>query len=102
VEGRLKLRLISAIGYRLDEADSEALLSGKASDEVFRLSSNYGISELLIAGFLMAGVMLGNSQIEWRNFYRLNWCTYSCLNKNPIRFNTSKAVLLPDLLRSTF
>lgn len=91
-----KLRLISAIGYRLDEADSEHFLSGKASDEVFRLSSNmeYRATDSWIFN---GGAMLENSQMSGTFLSPKLGVTYKLSEQESIRFNTSKAVRTPDL-----
>tara|TARA_R110001599_G_scaffold67109_3_gene189744 strand:+ start:29880 stop:31904 length:2025 start_codon:yes stop_codon:yes gene_type:complete len=91
-----KLRLISAIGYRLDEADSEHFLSGKASDEVFRLSSNmeYRATDSWIFN---GGAMLEDSQMSGAFLSPKLGVTYKLSEQESIRFNTSKAVRTPDL-----
>ena len=57
-----RLRVISSLGYRWDEADSDLYLSGKAGDEVFRGSSNL---EYLLGDdwVLNTGAMLERSQM---------------------------------------
>ncbi|QUX92525.1 TonB-dependent receptor [Marinomonas sp. A3A] len=95
-EASKKLRLISAIGYRWDEAESESFLSGKASDEVFRLSSNMEY----LAGdrwVVNAGAMFERSQMGGKFLSPKFGVTYKLSEQESIRFNTSKAVRTPDL-----
>ena len=95
-EASNKLRLISAIGYRWDEAVSESFLSGKASDEVFRLSSNM---ELHASNnwLINAGAMFEHSQMGGEFLSPKLGMTYKLSEQESIRFNVSKAVRTPDL-----
>lgn len=95
-EASNQLRLISAVGYRWDEADSEHYLSGKASDEVFRLSSNveYRASESWI---INAGAMFERSQMGGEFLSPKFGMTYKLSEQESMRFNISKAVRTPDL-----
>lgn len=95
-EASKKLRLISAIGYRWDEAESESFLSGTASDEVFRLSSNmeYRASDLWIVN---AGAMFERSEMGGEFLSPKLGMTYKLSEQESVRFNVSKAVRTPDL-----
>jgi iron complex outermembrane receptor protein len=95
-EASKKLRLISAIGYRWDEAESESFLSGKESDEVFRLSSNmeYRGGDSWVVN---AGAMFENSQMGGEFLSPKFGVTYKLSEQESIRFNVSKAVRTPDL-----
>lgn len=95
-EASRKLRLISAIGYRWDKAESENFLSGKASDEVFRLSSNmeYRASDNWLVN---AGAMFERSQMGGDFLSPKFGMTYKLSEQESVRFNVSKAVRTPDL-----
>jgi len=95
-EASNKLRLISAIGYRWDEADSEHYLSGKASDEGARFSSNmeYRATDNWVFN---GGAMLENSQMSGTFLSPKLGVTYKLSEQESIRLNASKAVRTPDL-----
>ncbi len=91
-----ELRLISAAGYRWDSATSEHYLSGKASDEIFRLSSNieYRVDNSWV---INAGAMLEHSEISDTFLSPKLGVTYKLSEQESVRFNVSKAVRTPDL-----
>ncbi|MBR7889018.1 TonB-dependent receptor [Marinomonas sp. A79] len=95
-EATNKLRLISAVGYRLDEAESEHYLSGTASDEVFRISSNleYRASDHWV---INTGAMLERSQMSDIFLSPKLGVTYKLSEQESFRFNVSQAVRTPDL-----
>ncbi|WP_239544002.1 TonB-dependent receptor plug domain-containing protein [Marinomonas foliarum] len=95
-EATENLRVISALGYRLDEADSEHYFSGAVSDEVLRASSNveYRVGDRWV---LNTGAMLERSQMGGTFLSPKLGATYKLSEKESIRFNASKAVRTPDL-----
>ncbi|NVK74789.1 MAG: TonB-dependent receptor [Oceanospirillaceae bacterium] len=95
-EASNQLRIISAIGYRWDEAKSEHYLSGKATDEVFRLSSNleYLVDDNWV---INTGAMLERSEISDTFLSPKFGVTYKLSEQESIRFNVSRAVRTPDL-----
>ena len=95
-EASNKLRLISAIGYRWDEAVSENFLSGKESDEVFRLSSNleYRATDNWL---INTGAMFERSQMGGEFLSPKLGMTYKLSEQESVRFNVSKAVRTPDI-----
>ena len=90
------LRVISALGYRLDEASSEHYFSGTVSDEVLRGSSNveYRAGDSWV---LNTGAMLERSEMGGTFLSPKLGVTYKLSEKESIRFNTSKAIRTPDL-----
>ncbi|MCB5161310.1 TonB-dependent receptor plug domain-containing protein [Marinomonas algarum] len=90
------VRLISAIGYRLDEAESEHYFSGRVSDEVFRLSSNmeYRVNPDWV---LNTGAMFEHSDMGGSFLSPKFGVTYKLSEQESLRFNVSKAVRTPDL-----
>ena len=95
-EASNKLRVISALGYRRDEAESISFLNGKANDEVFRLSSNmeYRFDDSWI---MNTGAMLERSEMGGTFLSPKFGVTYKLSEQESFRFNTSKAVRTPDL-----
>lgn len=91
-----KLRLISAVGYRLEQAESEHFLSGKASDSVFRLSSNmeYRATEQWIVN---TGAMVESSEMSGTFLSPKLGVTYKLSEQESLRANVSKAVRTPDI-----
>jgi|GEM_PF-1563676 iron complex outermembrane receptor protein len=100
-EASKSLRLISVVGYRWDKADSEHYLSGEASDEVFRLSSNmeYRASDHWIVN---TGAMFERSQMGGSFLSPTFGATYKLSEQESLRFNVSKAVRTPDLADQYF
>ncbi|TYL48285.1 TonB-dependent receptor plug domain-containing protein [Marinomonas sp. IMCC 4694] len=90
------LRLISAVGYRLEQAESEHFLSGKASDSIFRLSSNmeYRATQQWIFN---SGVMLESSEMSGTFLSPKLGVTYKLSEQESLRANVSKAVRTPDI-----
>ncbi|WP_254682346.1 TonB-dependent siderophore receptor [Marinomonas sp. FW-1] len=93
---RENLKVISALGYRLDEADSEHYFSGAVSDEVLRASSNleYRAGERWV---LNTGAMLERSQMGGTFLSPKLGATYKLSENESFRFNASNAVRTPDL-----
>ena len=91
-----RLRVISSLGYRWDEADSDLYLSGKAGDEVFRGSSNL---EYLLGDdwVLNTGAMLERSQMGGTFFSPKLGATYKLSERESVRMNVSQAVRTPDI-----
>lgn len=91
-----RLRVISALGYRWDEADSDHYLSGKAGDEVFRGSSNL---EYLLGDdwVLNTGAMIERSQMGGTFFSPKLGMTYKLSERESVRMNVSQAVRTPDI-----
>lgn len=100
-EAAKNLRLISAVGYRWDEADSEHYLSGKANDEVFRLSSNleYRASDRWVVN---SGAMFERSQMGGSFLSPKFGVAYKLSEQESFRFNVSEAVRTPDLADQYF
>ncbi|MCW8357013.1 TonB-dependent receptor [Marinomonas pontica] len=95
-EASKDLRVISALGYRLDEAESEHYFSGEVSDEIFRISSNieYRMGDSWV---LNTGAMLEHTQMGGTFLSPKLGLTYKLSERESIRFNASKAVRTPDL-----
>ncbi|RBO83526.1 TonB-dependent receptor plug domain-containing protein [Marinomonas aquiplantarum] len=91
-----QLRVISALGYRWEKAESEHYLSGIARDEVFRLSSNleYRADQHWV---LNTGAMLEHSELSGTFLSPKFGMTYRLSEQDSLRFNVSKAVRTPDL-----
>ncbi|AEF54108.1 TonB-dependent receptor plug domain-containing protein [Marinomonas posidonica] len=91
-----QLRMISALGYRWEKAESEHYLSGIARDEVFRLSSNieYRADQHWV---LNTGAMLEHSELSGTFLSPKLGVTYKLSEQDSLRFNVSKAVRTPDL-----
>jgi iron complex outermembrane receptor protein len=91
-----KLRVISAFGYRYDEAKSEHYFSGTVNDEITRLSSNmeYRTDEHWV---INTGAMLEHSKMAGTFLSPKLGVTYKLSEQESIRMNTSRAVRTPDL-----
>lgn len=91
-----KLRVISALGYRYDEARSEHYFGGTAHDEIARLSSNveYRASENWV---INTGAMLEHSDMAGTFLSPKLGATYKLSEQESIRMNVSRAVRTPDL-----
>ncbi len=91
-----KLRVISALGYRWDVAESEHYLSGRASNQTSRLSSNveYRTDNNWV---INAGAMLEHVENDERFLSPKLGATYKLSSQESIRLNVSKAVRTPDL-----
>jgi len=96
-----QLRVISALGYRWEKAESDHYLSGTARDEVFRLSSNveYRVNQDWV---LNTGAMLEHSEMSGAYLSPKLGLTYKLSEQDSLRFNVSKAVRTPDLADEYF
>jgi len=91
-----KLRVISALGYRWDEGESEHYISGSANNQTSRISSNleYRASRDWI---INTGAMLEHIEGDESFFSPKFGATYKLSPQESIRLNISKAVRTPDL-----
>ncbi|MEP0071951.1 MAG: TonB-dependent receptor [Marinomonas sp.] len=91
-----KLRVISALGYRYDEVESEHYFGGTVNDEITRLSSNmeYRASKNWV---INTGAMLEHSKMAGTFLSPKFGATYKLSEHESIRMNASRAVRTPDL-----
>lgn len=96
-----QLRIITGLGYRYDQTESETYLSGKVTDEITHLSSNieYRLTPSVIFN---SGFMVESSTMNDTYFSPKAGATYKLSEQQSLRFNVSKAVRTPDIVDQNF
>ena len=96
-----KLRIVTALGYRNDQAESDTYLSGKVTDEISHLSSNVEY-RLTPSWIFNSGFMVESSTMNDTYFSPKAGVTYKLSEQEALRFNVSKAVRTPDIVDQNF
>ena len=96
-----QLRIITGLGYRYDQAESDTYLSAKVTDEITHLSSNieYRLTPSVIFN---SGFMVESSTMNDTYFSPKAGATYKLSEQQSLRVNVSKAVRTPDIVDQNF